>query len=167
MLSKSFPRSPWFFLQIVTIMGTTSNLSFNPKEASNYPKGFMTDPSNCRSCKLLFRKVGFLEIYCYKRYLTDGLHLYIKIEVVDFNLYCNVCFHLFNFFYLLVFVFYRKDFHIGFVFFNAFNVFLFEFACCLKMVLFKQFVQVFPNAGHFPFFLFHVHVHNSNIFLPF
>ena len=59
MFSTSFPRSPWFFWQIVTIIGTTSDLSSYSEEPSKYPKVFMTDPSNLLSCKLLFRKVGF------------------------------------------------------------------------------------------------------------
>ena len=50
--------------------------------------------------------------------------------------------------------FYWKDFHIGFVFCNSFNVFLFEFAYCLKMVLFKAI-----NASF--------HVHNKNILKSF
>ena len=58
MLSTSFPRSPWFFSQVVTIIGIASKLS-NSKEPSKYPKVFMTNPSNCRSSYLLFRKVGF------------------------------------------------------------------------------------------------------------
>ena len=60
MLSISFPRSLWFFLQVVTIMGITSNLSFNFKGPSKYPKVFMTDPSNWQNSNLLFCKVGFL-----------------------------------------------------------------------------------------------------------
>ena len=59
MLSKSFPRSLWFFLLIVTIICMTSNLSSNSKGPSKYTNVFMTDLSNRRSCKLLFHKIGF------------------------------------------------------------------------------------------------------------
>ena len=59
MLSTSFPRNPWFFLQVGTIIGITSNLSSNSKEPSKYPKVFMTDPSNWLGSNLLIRKVGF------------------------------------------------------------------------------------------------------------
>ena len=38
--------------------------------------------------------------------------------------------------------------------FSTLSTFFFKFAYCLKMVLYKQFVQVFPNAGHFSFFYF-------------
>ena len=59
MLSTSFPRIPWFFLQVVTIIAISSYLSSNSKELSKFPKVFMTDPSNWWSNKLFSRKVGF------------------------------------------------------------------------------------------------------------
>ena len=83
MLSTSFSDSPCFFLQVVKIIGITSNLSFNSKEPSKYPKVFITNLSNWRSGKLLFRKVVFSlrsqKWSWYKRYLTAGTSLLVSI----------------------------------------------------------------------------------------
>ena len=59
MLSTSFSSCLRFFLQVVTIIDITSNLSSNAKQPSKYPKDFMIDPSNWRGSKLVFRKVDF------------------------------------------------------------------------------------------------------------
>ena len=127
MLSTSFPRSSWFFLQIVTIIGNTSNLSSNFKEPSKYSKVFMTDPSNWRSSNLFFCKVGFP--LCSLKFLGISItSMPVSICISKSKLLIltfSMSFLLFNFFYILVFVFYCKDLHIGFVFFNSFNVFLF------------------------------------------
>ena len=89
MLSTSFPRSPLFFLQVVTIIGITLNLSSNFKEPSKYPKVFMADPANWRNSKLLFHKVGFptrsQKFLGISVTITTGIHLHIQIEVVDFK----------------------------------------------------------------------------------
>ena len=89
MLSTLFPRSPWFFLQVVAIIDITSNLFSNSKEPLKYPKVFMTDPSNWQSSQLLFCKVGFpmcSQKFPGKRYLTAGIRLHIRNKVVHLNL---------------------------------------------------------------------------------
>ena len=128
MLSTSFPRSPWFFLEVVTIIGINSNLYSNSKEPSKYPKVFMTDLSNWQSSNLLFHQVGFPK--CSQKFLGISVtSLPVSIKVVDF-----LTFSIMSFF--ILFNFLLKRLHIGFVFFNSFNCFLFEFTYWLKMVLF-------------------------------
>ena len=118
-LVYEFPISPLFFLQVMTIIDIISNLSSNSKEPSKYPKVYMADPSNWRSCKLPVS-------ICIST---------PKLLILTFSIM--------SFFFSWIFSsflgggsFYRKDFYVGFVFSNSFKVFLFEFAYCLKMVLF-------------------------------
>ena len=119
----------------------------------------MTDPSNWRSSKLLFRKVGF-PICSQKCFSTSVTSLPVSICISKSNLLILTIsvmffFLLFIFFYILAFVFYWKDFHIGFVFFNSFNVFLFEFAYSLKFFFLfcLAICTSFSNAGNFSLFI--------------
>ena len=154
MLSPSFLRSPWYFLQVVAFIAITSNSSSNSKELSKYPNVFKTEPSNWRNSKLLFRKVSFLmRSQKFLRISVNSLLISIcifksKLLILTFSIMsffsCPI------FFNILVFVFFTEKTFIGFVFFNSFNVFLFEFVYYLEM-FFKQYIQVFPNAGHFMF----------------
>ena len=112
MLSTSYPRSLWFFLQIGTIISITSNLSSHSQEPSKYPKVFffMTNPSNWQSSKLLFRKVDFL-MHSQKCLGISVTSLPVSIcisrselLILTFSImsffFCSVSF------YILVFVFY-------------------------------------------------------------
>ena len=152
MLNTSFPRNRWFFLQIVTIIDITSNVSSNSKEPSKYPKVFMTDPSNWRSCKLLFVNLAFQwvpRIFLLYALPHCRIHFHIQIE------FLILIFSIMSFFFCSIFLhscfcIYWKDFHIGFVFFNSFNVF---FLCIqFENVFFYAICTSFPKC--WAFFLF-------------
>ena len=167
MLSTSFPRSPWFFLQVVTIIGITSNLSSNSKEPSKYPKVFITDPSNWLRSKLLFHKVGFpMRSQKFLGINVTSLPVSIcisksKLLILTFS---RMSFFFCSIFSTFLFLFFTEKTCILVSFSLTLSTFFFlNLHTARKWFFFKQFVQVFPNAGHFPY-LFHVHVHNTNIF---
>ena len=158
MLSISFPRSLWFFLQVVTLIGITSNLSSNSKEPSKYPKVFMTNPSNWWNSNLLFHKVGFP--VCSQKFLGIGVTSLpvsiciskLKLLILTFSI-MSFFFLLFNFFYILVFDFIEKT-CILVSFSSTLSMFFFlNLHTAWKWFFFKQFVQVFLNAGHFSLFI--------------
>ena len=111
MFSTSFPRSLWFFLQVVTIINFISNLSSNSKEPSKYPKVFfMTNLWNWQSSKLLFHKVGFprnsfgisVTTLPVSICLSKSNLLILIFSIMSF-FFCSI------FFYILVFVFTEKS----------------------------------------------------------
>ena len=170
MLSTSFPRSPWFVLQIVTIIGITSNLSSNSKEPSKYPKVFITDPSNWLSCKLLFRKVGF-SMRSQKFLVISVTSLMVSICISKSKLliltFCIMSFSFVQFFLHSCFCFLLKRLPYWFCFLQLFQRFSF-WTCILleNSSLLSNSYKFSQMLGIFPF-LFHVHVHNTNIFLFF
>ena len=112
MLSTSFPKSLWFFLQIVTIKGITSNLSSNSKGPLKYPKVFMTDQSNWRRCRLRFHKVGF-PMRSQKSFGISVTSLSVSIRISKSKLLIltftiNVFFLLLNFFSTFLFLFFTE-----------------------------------------------------------
>ena len=121
------------FLQVVTIIGIISYLCTNSKQLSEYPKVFMTDPSNWRSSKVFFRKVGFP--ICSLKFLGVSIT----------SLPVSICLSKSK---LLIWTFGIMSFSSVqfFRFFNYFNIFLFEFAYCLKMVLFKTICTSLPKC---------------------
>ena len=67
-----------------------------------------------------------------------------------------------SFFYFVVFVFYWKDLHFGFVFFNSFNIFSFWICILFENIFLSNLYKSSQMLGIF-LFLFHVHIHNTNI----
>ena len=156
MLSTLFLRRLWLFLQVETIIGFTSNLPSNSKEPSKCLKVFITNPSNWRSSNLLFRKVGFL-MHSQKFLGINVTSLPVsicisksKLLILTFNKKSFFFSSIFSTFCYCFFFFYWKYLHIGFVFFNSFNVFLFEFAYCLKTVFLSNLYKSSQILDWFP-----------------
>ena len=151
----------------MTIIGITSNLSSDSEEPPKYPKAFfMADPSNWRSCKLLFPKVGF-PMRSQKFLGSSGTSLLVSICIFESKLLI-LTFSIMSFFFcsfistfLLLFFMEKTSILVSFPL-TLSTFFLLNLYTVWKCFYFKQFVQVFPNAEHFPL-LFHVHVHNTNI----
>ena len=158
MLSTSFPWSPWFFLQLVTMIGITSNLPSNSKEPLKYVKDSMTDPSNWRSCKLRIRKIGF-PMRSQNFFGSSVTSLPVsksKLLILTFSImsyfFCSIfstfLFSFFSFFFLLK----RLPYWFNFLqFFQRF--FFFNLHTAWKWFFFKQFIKVFTNAMYFFYFM--------------
>ena len=170
MLNPSFPRSPWFFLQIETIIDISSNLSSNSKEPSKYPKVFMTDPSNWRSCKQLFRKFGFpMRSQNYFGISVTSLSVSIcisksKLLILTFSI---ITFFFCSIFSTFLFLFFTEKTCILVSFSSTLSTFFFlNLNTAGKGFFLSNLYNFSQILGIFPF-LFHVHVHNTNIFFIF
>ena len=142
----------------MTIIGITSNLSSISKEPSNYPKVFLTNLSNWRSCNLLFHKVGF------------PMHSQIFLGISITSLPVSICiskskllilmFSIMSFFFSSIFssffcfLFFTERLAYWFCFLQLFQRFSFWICILLENGSFlKQCVQVFLNAGYFSLFI--------------
>ena len=114
----------------------------------------MTNPSNCPSCKRLFRNVDFPEIFWYNRYLTAGIRLHIQIEIIDFKLWHNVFFLLFSFFLHSLFCFLLQRRPYWFRFLQLFQRFPFWICILLENGSFLSNYTSFPKCWVFLLFYF-------------
>ena len=137
------------------IIGITSNLSSNSKEPSKYPKAFMTNPSNWQSCKLLFCKVDFpmrSQKFLGIRVTSLPVSICISKSKLLILTFCIMSFFFCSIFSTFLFLFLTTKTCIFVSFCSTLSRFFF-----LNLLengsFFKQFVQVFRNAGHFfPFY---------------
>ena len=157
MLSTSFPKSLWFFLQVMTIICITSNLSSNSQEPLKYPKVFMTNPSNWWSSKLLFRKVGFPMRF--QKFLGMSVTSLLVSICISKSKLLILTFSIMSFFFCLIFLrscfcFFTEKTCLLVSFSSTLSTFFFlNLHTAWKWLFFKQFVQILPNAGHFSFFI--------------
>ena len=156
MLSTSFPRKLWFFLQVVTIIGITSNLSSNSKEPFKYPKVFMTDPSNWWSSNLLFRKVGF-PMHSLK-FLGISITSLPKLKLLILT-FSKMSFFFCSIFYTFFFLFFTErlfflNLHTAWKRFFFFFFFFFKAICTsvLKCCAFSSFYFMFTIQNFLIFF---------------
>ena len=176
MLNTSFPRSLWFFLEIVTIIGITSNLSFNTNEHSKYPKVLVKVkvlwPTQQNGCKLLYCKVGFPMLS--QKFFGISVSLLLvfscisksKLLILTFSMillfFCSIIFT------LVCLFLYWKDLYTGFVFYNSFNVF---FLFCIQfdsssflsnLYKFSQILSIFLFLISRPQIFFNIYI-SANI----
>ena len=118
----------------------------------------MTDPSNWWNSKLLFRKVGFPT--CSQKFLGISVTSLLvsicisKSKLLILTFYIMSFFLCSVFFYILVFGFFTEKTSILVSFSSTLSTFFFlNLHTAWKWFFFKQFVQFFPNAGHFPLFI--------------